>query len=75
VADHFVMTVADIRPGDTVEIDGMKRAVRAIAGPMATLGDGDDELVTRLDAFDAVFIGRTETGQLAWSLAEKAGEV
>jgi phage-related protein (TIGR01555 family) len=73
VADHFVMTVADIHVGDSVEIAGTARPVLTVQGQMAMLGDEADKLAVDLSAYDAVFIGRTETGRLAWSLAEKAG--
>lgn len=73
VADHFVMTVRDIHPGDTVEIDGQTRDVLTVQGEMATVGDDADRIALDLSAFDAVFIGRTDAGRLAWSLAPKAG--
>jgi uncharacterized protein len=73
VADHFVMTARDVRSGDTVEIDGHTRDVLAVIGTIASAGPNSDPVDIHLDTYDAVFIGRTDTGRLAWSLEPKAG--
>lgn len=74
VADHFVLTAKDIHAGDTVEIDGQTRDVIAANGQVATLAIPEGSNVTiDLATVDAVFVGRTDAGRLAWSLAEKAG--
>jgi hypothetical protein len=47
------------------------RDVLSVLGNVASAGPDSDPVDIHLDGFDAVFIGRTDAGRLAWSLAQK----
>lgn len=69
LADHFVMTAADMRVGDTIELEGKSGLVESV-GDTILIDFGDDEPEQfSAEALDARHIGRSDSGALSWSLA------